>query len=656
VAREGSWIVQEEEVNMGEIRRWSVEKAANVDTSEVFWDQSRAGYIRLITQRRANKHGRFLTIEEFNGSSRCGSVLIPEGWSGRGWSKTIKELREACSILKIGRGIRREKPKAIINGSRSYAEVVGDTKRVEEKGILRPEKPLGVGQIVPENETEKRERGALSIKPLSVPSSSALGTDGYDQKLQGEEAGLAHRSSVRLTMKKGDDHGKSRGSQMEVECQGSQGKVKGWLEGSFNAKQELRGFREWLWQLRSEADAGLGRIDVIIKMLEADGPGQLKNKNKKVWIPKSRLKRKPKFIKKTSGGPGPNSDGAGPSMGYKVDDLEPNPVTVETKMCAGQAFSEGLIQEPISQVQMGVEKATVLGLKKKWVSGVMAISDGPNPSGDEGTPSAGSDEGMSVVPETLLAASSNGSSERNRRELESAQRSPMGQAGNTEAQWKVPTRSVSGSGAVHGARGSVCRPESSWVAGRTGFGPVHTGEVVGSSILVVDSGKKDAISVRRSLVQTDEVTTVDKGKEVILGGKEMEAQACPLEMTAVLEVYSRREASIQSISKMQHRDSEVSSVGAEAETLLQDGTHDEGVDQLSVEKSLVEGTLEKSMEVSDIAGLSWDGQERWKEERLRSIIVDRTEKGCGGDTGITDFQQTVNSMGRFWGNCSDDEA
>jgi hypothetical protein len=37
----------------------AVEKAANVDTSEVFWDQSRAGYIRLITQRRANKHGRF---------------------------------------------------------------------------------------------------------------------------------------------------------------------------------------------------------------------------------------------------------------------------------------------------------------------------------------------------------------------------------------------------------------------------------------------------------------------------------------------------------------------------------------------------------------------------------------------------------------------
>jgi hypothetical protein len=54
------------------------------------------------------------------------------------------------------------------------------------------------------------------------------------------------------------------------------------LEDSFNAKQELGGFREWLLQLRSEVDAGLGRIEVIIKRLEVDGPGQLKNKNKKV--------------------------------------------------------------------------------------------------------------------------------------------------------------------------------------------------------------------------------------------------------------------------------------------------------------------------------------------------------------------------------------
>jgi hypothetical protein len=708
--------VQEEEVDMGEFRRWSVEakefeisikgglmgmrivekrnnrqrsvwvhrdelswlvgaveKAANVDTSEVFWDQSRAGYIRLITQKRENRHGRFLTIEEFNGSRRCGSVLVPEGWSGRGWSKMIEELRGACSMLKIGRGLRSEKPKLITNGNRSYAEVVGDTKRMEEKGTLTPEKPVGVAQTVPECEVGRREKPALSIKLMSVPTSSSLGTVGYDQQKQkpygttqeGGEAGPAHRSSVCSTVKKGEEPCKPRGSRGEVECQGAQGKVKGRLESSFNAKQELGGFREWLWQLRSEVDAGLGRIDVIIKRLEVDGLGQWKKKNKKVWISKPRPKRKPKFKEKTSGVSGPriNSDGAEPSMGHKVVVLEPNPVMA--KPCVGQASLDGLFQKPTPQDQMGVDKSMELGPNKSLDLGAAVSTDGPNlASGlvmidgptDEEIPIAGSDAFVTAVPESHLAALMNGSSERTQRELVSAQRSPMGSSGNSETQGKVPAVPVSGSGAVHGVRGSVCRPESSWVAGRTGFGPVHTGEVVGSSVLVVDSGKKVTTSARRISVQIDEETTVDNGNEAILGGEEMEAQACPLEKTDVLEVYSRRKAPTQGIPKMQHRVSEVSTVGDAADTLLQDGTYDEGVDQLNAEKSIVECTLEKSMEVSDIAGLSWDGQERWKEERFRCIIVDRTEKGCGGDTGIPDFQQAVESMGRFWGNCSDDEA
>ena len=51
----------------------------DVETFEVFWDQSRAGYPHLITQKCSNRHGRFLTIEEFDGSKRSSSILIPEG-------------------------------------------------------------------------------------------------------------------------------------------------------------------------------------------------------------------------------------------------------------------------------------------------------------------------------------------------------------------------------------------------------------------------------------------------------------------------------------------------------------------------------------------------------------------------------------------------
>ena len=61
-----------------------VKEVLVVESLEVFWDQSRAGYPRIITKKCANKHGRCMTIEEFDGRRRCGAVLISEGQSGQG--------------------------------------------------------------------------------------------------------------------------------------------------------------------------------------------------------------------------------------------------------------------------------------------------------------------------------------------------------------------------------------------------------------------------------------------------------------------------------------------------------------------------------------------------------------------------------------------
>jgi hypothetical protein len=77
-----------------------------------------------------------LTIEEYDGNRRSGSVLIPEGWSGQGWSRLISELRMACSSLKVGRGFRMEKPKLVTAG-KSFAEVVGDLKEGGEESAHR---------------------------------------------------------------------------------------------------------------------------------------------------------------------------------------------------------------------------------------------------------------------------------------------------------------------------------------------------------------------------------------------------------------------------------------------------------------------------------------------------------------------------------------
>jgi hypothetical protein len=69
-----------------------------VETSEVFWDQSRAGYPRIITQKCSNKRGCFLTVEEFDGRRRGGAILIPEGRYGQGWERFVSEVRLANSF------------------------------------------------------------------------------------------------------------------------------------------------------------------------------------------------------------------------------------------------------------------------------------------------------------------------------------------------------------------------------------------------------------------------------------------------------------------------------------------------------------------------------------------------------------------------------
>ena len=101
------------------------EKLVVVRTSEVFWDQSQAGYPRIIAQKCTNRHGNFLTIEEFNGRRRCGLIRIPEGRCGKGWKRFMAELRRANSSLQ---GVREVPVYKKAMDRRSYAEVVGLSK------------------------------------------------------------------------------------------------------------------------------------------------------------------------------------------------------------------------------------------------------------------------------------------------------------------------------------------------------------------------------------------------------------------------------------------------------------------------------------------------------------------------------------------------
>jgi hypothetical protein len=98
-----------------------LEELVKVENSEVFWDQSRAGYPIIIAQKCSNRNGSFLTIEEFD-VRRCGSIMIPKGRYGQGWERFMVEVRRANSSLRMVREVRECLK---VSKRRSFAEVVG---------------------------------------------------------------------------------------------------------------------------------------------------------------------------------------------------------------------------------------------------------------------------------------------------------------------------------------------------------------------------------------------------------------------------------------------------------------------------------------------------------------------------------------------------
>jgi hypothetical protein len=78
----------------------TVEELLSAKNSDVFWRRSRPGFPGIFAQRCANKHGRFLTVEDYEGGKRRGFILVPEGWKGEGWSAFQSELDSAVKFMK----------------------------------------------------------------------------------------------------------------------------------------------------------------------------------------------------------------------------------------------------------------------------------------------------------------------------------------------------------------------------------------------------------------------------------------------------------------------------------------------------------------------------------------------------------------------------
>lgn len=82
--------------------RWllaTVEERLQEMGTSVFRRRSRASSPAVLTQRCSNTYGRFLGVEEHEGSRRRGHILVPEGRNGEGWRIFAAELRWVVNLF-----------------------------------------------------------------------------------------------------------------------------------------------------------------------------------------------------------------------------------------------------------------------------------------------------------------------------------------------------------------------------------------------------------------------------------------------------------------------------------------------------------------------------------------------------------------------------
>jgi hypothetical protein len=290
----------------------TVEDVVEKETSEVFWDQSRATYLRIIVQKRSNRHGQFLTIEEFDGRRRVGAVLILEGWYGQGWTRLISELSQAKASLWEGREAR-------------VGKVARDGKEVKKRPFGKVEQALSAIQTrqVVARDSGYREK-VLSKARGQVGCALGFGVSGDEvcgaavkdrgqsekmpPKVDSGESGGDLCGGDGAVGGQGGANPKGRWIQallspapysMDEACVAFPGKTVLREEGVsdkgvsvFNAKVELYNCREWLRKIRGEVDAGLQKLDRVLRGVDFSGPGQ--GNMGLEWVPKPKKTPEPR--------------------------------------------------------------------------------------------------------------------------------------------------------------------------------------------------------------------------------------------------------------------------------------------------------------------------------------------------------------------------
>jgi hypothetical protein len=290
----------------------ALEEVAEADKFEIFWDHSRAGFPRILTQKRSNRHSHFLSIEEFNGRSRSGIILIPEGRFGQGWARLMVELDGAKSFLWKGRESRERKKGAM-----------GPSNLLEQVHLLGKEETLKVKLANMINKAATSENGLCETAPTKTQGQ--VGRVMVFEKIGDEVYGGAGSTGKRVTPNAFGQPGSGLepGASGEFLCggvgaagvQGDANPKGRWVQAllspvpysaegaclsfpgkdflreeagsdervfAFNAKVELYNCREWLRIIMGEVDAGLQKLDSLLRDVDFNGPGRMS----KVGVPK----------------------------------------------------------------------------------------------------------------------------------------------------------------------------------------------------------------------------------------------------------------------------------------------------------------------------------------------------------------------------------
>jgi hypothetical protein len=278
--KQGSIYIQRDEL------KWlvgAIEEAVDVDTSVVYWNQSRAGYPRVLVQRRSNRHGRFIIMEEFEGRTRRGSVLIPEGRYGQGWTRLLSELKIARTTLWNGRVFRESKVGEKVSDKRTFAEVVSQPKMPEKVITGGREQQQTRPTFTEKLETEKCDGYAQhQSRPMNMKPSENLGVRALTHVQTRPEINLGKKQvqwgSSQETEVAGGHQGEPAKCVLHEALQnpaisGAAAQNGGWESerngaSSLHARAELQEILKCLTDIRGQVDLGLKRVELAIQFME----------------------------------------------------------------------------------------------------------------------------------------------------------------------------------------------------------------------------------------------------------------------------------------------------------------------------------------------------------------------------------------------------